>query len=572
MLANYQSEETNQSLQKFPLEFEKGQVFTPKFLANWVAQLLAKKIISDNSITILDPACGDGELLVAANKIVQNANLIGVDIDPLAIKRAKERLSDNGEFYLADMLEVKDFEKNRLSTFQNNIDAIIANPPWGADIKYSTSQLQSAGFKLANGQYDIWCLFVELSLNKLKKNGSAVFILPDAIFLPEHASTRRLIAENNTIELIARLGEGLFKDVCRGTVVVLIKKTPPAPNHKVEAFRLLRDERKKVTTGELTLEALRHSNSHRISQNRFVQDRYSRWDIDIKSSEYKSIEKMENLGGDWVSLLEAGRGVEISKKGAIRCCPKCSFALPAPTKPRQVACRQCGIISRSDDMPLRHIIASDPFKNDEFIPFIAGEDVKRYEVNSKRHLKLGVNGLNYKNMDVYSKERLLVRKTGVGLNATITNELAASNQVVFHFLLKAKIAHWDFYLPYVLGVLSSRIMFAYHLRKSGESEWRSHPYITPTILKTFPIPIPKEGTQSWAQAQAIADAVRSHLKAETKDLESDLHIECLVAGLFKLSKKDITWVKMVISTAQNLEPMRALQNFDTTSVVATRVS
>ncbi|UWR01230.1 hypothetical protein K3729_18310 (plasmid) [Rhodobacteraceae bacterium S2214] len=68
----------------------------------------------------------------------------------------------------------------------------------------------------------------------------AVFILPDAIFSPEHASTRLLLAENYTVELIARLGEGIFKGVYRGTTVLLVRKRKPASNHVVEAFRLSR--------------------------------------------------------------------------------------------------------------------------------------------------------------------------------------------------------------------------------------------------------------------------------------------------------------------------------------------
>ena len=554
-----------------PLEFDKGQVFTPKFLADWVAQILTENMSSVGSSVILDPACGDGELLAAVKEILPKASLYGVDIDPLAIKEAQEKVSGRGKFFLADMLTVEDIKSRETVHLPKKIDAIIANPPWGADTRSSRSQLKSAGFKLAYGQYDTWCLFVELSLKRLKNNGRAVFILPDAIFLPEHEQTRRFIAEDNTIELLARLGEGLFRGVCRGTVVILLEKVRAKDDHKVEVLRLSRNERKKITEGKLTLAKARHSLSHLIPQNHFISDRLCRWEIDVQNGERKTIEKIEKFGSDWSSFLEIGRGVEISKKGAVRCCPKCTFVIPAPTKPREVICRRCGSVSYSEYMPLRHVISSEPL-NGDFIPFIAGEDVKRYALKPKRYIELNVDGLNYKDIDVYSKERLLVRKTGIGLNATITSKKAASNQVVFHFVPKDSIARWSFYLPYVLGVMSSRIMFAYHLKKSGESEWRSHPYVTPKVLKTLPIPVPREGTQAWAQAHAIADAVSSHLEYDEKREEYDLRIECLVAGLFGFSTEDIVWTKRVISSAQNLQPMRALQNFDEISVFADRVN
>ena len=46
-----------------PIGFEKGQVFTPRFLATWVAVQLKEHLGEQWSGNLLDPACGDGELL-----------------------------------------------------------------------------------------------------------------------------------------------------------------------------------------------------------------------------------------------------------------------------------------------------------------------------------------------------------------------------------------------------------------------------------------------------------------------------------------------------------------------------
>lgn len=568
MLLEKYPEKTTVPHANLPEGFEKGQVFTPKYLADWAGILLAERLARNRTLTVLDPACGDGELLLAIQSSMPRAKLIGVDIDPVALSDAQKRLSKKALLIRRDMLV---FQPNDEDDWQSNVDAIISNPPWGADTLQSSTDLRTAGFTLATGQYDSWSLFLELSLRLLRNGGYAVFILPDSIFAPEHAATRRMLTEQYSLEVIARLGEGIFKGVFRGTVLILVRKSHPVPNQQIEILRLSRTKRQAIIAGYLTLQDARTSDAHRVLQSRFLADGTARWDIDVRTHETRTLEKIEAKGGNWADLLVSGRGVEISKKGAVRTCTMCNYSIPAPTKPRTVVCRSCGSTCHSDEMLLNNVTRPVTPSHDGYIPFVVGEDIGRYQLTCSRELALNVAGLNYKTLDIYASERLLVRKTGVGLKATLTDKNAATNQVVFHFSLKNNLKDWDFYLPYILGVMSSRIMFAYHLRKSGESEWRSHPYVTPKTLRGLPIPVPEQGTQNWMQAHMIAQLVRQHLKTGGRDNSLDLKIECLVAGLFDMSSDDIVWAKHVISSAQDLEPMRALGSFDETSVSAERV-
>lgn len=145
---------------------------------------------------------------------------------------------------------------------------------------------------------------------------------------------------------------------------------------------------------------------------------------------------------------------------------------------------------------------------------------------------------------------------------------AYTNQVVFHYFEKEKSKVPEFYLSYVLGVLSSRLMFAYHLKKSGENEWRSHPYVTQKILSRFPIPIPTKEDSSWVQAKAIANKVDKLLLNGVLDNKLDLEIECLVAGLYKFNDSDIEWVRNVIDSAQELAPMKQMKTMDISRITA----
>jgi hypothetical protein len=201
------------------------------------------------------------------------------------------------------------------------------------------------------------------------------------------------------------------------------------------------------------------------------------------------------------------------------------------------------------------IVAEQPSDEGCWKPFIAGEDVRRYSAQSRRWIRADLPGINYKAPHTAGLPRILIRKTGVGLNAALDSSDAFTNQVVFEYTLRED-ASFDFsYLHYALGVLCSRVLLAVHLKRGGDLEWRSHPYVTQRTLAELPIPLPRRHTREWHQAAAIAGAVELHLAGEI----SELHVEALVAGLYGLCTDDMRWVADVLSSAGNLEAITALR-------------
>ena len=76
-----------------------GQHYTPPKLAEFLANhVVAAADLDRSELTIIDPACGDGELLVAVVHSLKNAGylsilkLIGYDIDAAAVEQARARL------------------------------------------------------------------------------------------------------------------------------------------------------------------------------------------------------------------------------------------------------------------------------------------------------------------------------------------------------------------------------------------------------------------------------------------------------------------------------------------------
>jgi hypothetical protein len=204
------------------------------------------------------------------------------------------------------------------------------------------------------------------------------------------------------------------------------------------------------------------------------------------------------------------------------------------------------------------------------VPLIIGEDVDRYQCAPSREIRLGVPGIDYKTPEVFERRKLLVRKTGVGLKAAIDETGAYTLQVVF--MIAPRLDAPPFVLEYLQGVLCSRIMLAYHLRRGGDSEWRSHPYVTPRVLKALPIPELVPGQWIWRQAQAIAEAVARRKPGAPPDDPSDVAIERHVAGLYGLSAAQCGWVLEVLNQAQALEPIASLRLLSSEELEPIRVA
>src|SRR5690554_3768131 len=78
-----------QKLRRIQEKKSLGQVFTPDHAVEAALALLG----SGQPQRIIDPACGAGEFLLRAARYWPQAQILGVDIDPLALAVAKTRLS-----------------------------------------------------------------------------------------------------------------------------------------------------------------------------------------------------------------------------------------------------------------------------------------------------------------------------------------------------------------------------------------------------------------------------------------------------------------------------------------------
>lgn len=219
-----------QSLFKEGSKSKQGSYYTPSRL---VEESLSH--IDPPITTFLDPCCGSGMyLLIAAKKFnLKPENIYGADCDRVAANIARLNL----------LMEFKDEEftphifcidsLSELATGEifcetnhliENVDVVATNPPWGA-YKNSARKVHFPG-KVKSGE--TFSMFLEKSIQLLRKGGKLSFILPESIVkIKVHSDIREILLTETKISNIAILGRqftGVFTPVIR---LDLIKECAP---------------------------------------------------------------------------------------------------------------------------------------------------------------------------------------------------------------------------------------------------------------------------------------------------------------------------------------------------------
>lgn len=154
-----------------------GKHYTPEALAAFVARRLVRQLDAGvTDVSVLDPACGDGELLLAIYREISAVNpnasvhLTGFDIDADAISIAAARLDSRG---ISASLQVRDFIEHSRSLRGLDFNLVVMNPPY-----VRTQQLGSEAAKLLaqefglSGRIDLTHPFVSIAARLLKADGA----------------------------------------------------------------------------------------------------------------------------------------------------------------------------------------------------------------------------------------------------------------------------------------------------------------------------------------------------------------------------------------------------------------
>lgn len=527
-----------------------GVVYTPQSLSDFVATLLKRVSNAGQVKSILDPASGECSLLVAAQKVFgREVSYFGIEIENQTANATKNKFNifHNDAvipFHCND--KSADYWKRTLP----KIDAIIANPPWSSEKIYDMQQLKNAGFSLATGQFDSYVLFIELAFNILHDNGIMAFIIPDSIFDSQNINLRKFLLEKMEIKVIARLGEKIFENINRATTVIICKKSVPTINSKTECFRLSTDNRKEYLQGKNPLIKYYDAGKHTVNQSRFLENKNYVFDIDARADEETLLDKLAETHIDWEKLFTFGRGVEISKTGKIVYCPICHYAQGYKNNHLlfgEKECTKCGTKIPVTVNTIRSIISNIPY--DDSLLIYVGENIKRYKIEGANYIRTNINGINYKNYEMYKPPKLLIRKTGLGLYAALDYSGSFTSQTVY--ILKYANTCINDPLEYYLALINSRTVYYYYLKVYGENEWKSHPYLTKQILFSLPLRPFTASALDWEIVRYSKELMVEY------NHNLDCQLENLVMDKYKLSKRE---QNLIVDTMNSLPNLSAIND------------
>ncbi len=235
-----------------------GAHFTPYELACFVAKRIIHSIPAEffakkETIRVLDPACGDGELLLAFAEVLpskyhKKINLIGVECDKQSLAVAKRRLAncliERYELESADFLEIGKAKPVQPSLFDDfsvppilkePADIIIANPPYVRTQVLGAEKAQelAALFGLS-GRVDLYQAFLVAMTQQLARNGILGVITSNRFLSTKGgASIRELLKNNYDILELFDLGDTKLFDAAVLPAVLIGRKRlafPDVPN------------------------------------------------------------------------------------------------------------------------------------------------------------------------------------------------------------------------------------------------------------------------------------------------------------------------------------------------------
>jgi adenine-specific DNA-methyltransferase len=205
----------------------KGFVPTPSPIVDRMVERLFKDRRPTSQDVVLDPGCGRGEFISGVLKwcLAHEADtptIVGVENDPQHWGPAHDRFQGNKRV----KIRRRDFLKRDLAKY----DFVIGNPPYVPITGLSQKEKEAfkgAGFATASGRMDLYMLFFEAAIKRLRPGGKLVFITPEKFLYVETGTPLRKILAGCRVEEVELLPEDSFPGlVTYPAITSVLNETP----------------------------------------------------------------------------------------------------------------------------------------------------------------------------------------------------------------------------------------------------------------------------------------------------------------------------------------------------------
>ncbi|UGS35505.1 Eco57I restriction-modification methylase domain-containing protein [Capillimicrobium parvum] len=235
-----------------------GIHYTPTELAAFVARRALSEL-DGGELVVLDPACGDGELLLAlaveaAALGLPRPHLVGVDTDAEAIRVAADRLGDapaaSVVLRTGDFLAMGSDEAGELP---DSYDLVISNPPYVRTQVLGAARAQALGKQFGlTGRVDLYHAFVAGMTAKLSEGGVLGLLCSNRFVTTKGGqSLRALLLRHYDIGELWDLGDTKLFEAAVLPAVVVARRTAMPSSRTGSFVRVYEDE---AANGEVTAE------------------------------------------------------------------------------------------------------------------------------------------------------------------------------------------------------------------------------------------------------------------------------------------------------------------------------
>ncbi len=328
-----------------------GSHYTPPELARFLAERLVAEVdlCQLPELRVLDPACGDGELLVAlANSLsdntLRNTVITGIELDDLSLGNAQERLEAFGSksnfFKRMDFLELYIGSEAQIGLFNNGpptnktippVDIIIANPPYVRTqvLGARKSQELAKAFRL-KGRIDLYQAFLVAMTQCLKDSGIIGVITSNRFISTKGgASIREFIAENYEILELIDLGDTKLFEAAVLPAILIARKLPSTsrsptnprlPNRFVRIYENRtsnRDDREKPVQVDSVYDIIKQSSDgeYLVSKTRFKLSTGTLSISNLSSEPWQMVTAPEK---EWIGKVESAAKCRIGDVVKVR--------------------------------------------------------------------------------------------------------------------------------------------------------------------------------------------------------------------------------------------------------------
>lgn len=290
-----------------------GLHYTPSELADFLARRTLSHVDGDDT-TVLDPACGDAALLIAASRAARRRGLgglrvFGFDQDLAALGEAESRLKEAAmsdptlahlDFLTSAVAnaqgELLDLPETIPDSFPRQFDVVISNPPYVRTQVLGSEQARRLAQQFGlTGRVDLYQAFICAMTTSLKQGGILGLLTSNRFLSTQSgAAVRRFLWDNYQLLELYDFGDTKLFDASVLPVILVARRGDSGGNQtctfrRIYEWRGAAPRDSKPLVASSVVEALDRGDGGQVQIGRTLHE-----------IEHGRVNRLGGLSGPWI--------------------------------------------------------------------------------------------------------------------------------------------------------------------------------------------------------------------------------------------------------------------------------